>query len=284
MINELWGSFPRLLEQNINGLLDTAEPRPTKAFQLYKRCQQEDLWSGSYEEFSKILNDFFSKPRMQRRKSDVDKFLDRPMDHDVFSAFHLNFRTALVSEKEVDDLASWTHHLIRVAKKIDSEVISLDTILKTLKSITNPKPLEKAEDITFEDFCATWKKTVFASFGETFETELTTLVTELRAINSDLKQLEKASPGNLLPTLYLTPPEFEWVEAVQLAAIENKGIPKFPFAKGPSKQRLLDLERVITLYELVQMTTLPELLKHRESIRLTLLDRCQGLLKEKAAS
>lgn len=284
MIKELWGSFPRLLEQNINGLLDTAEPRPTKAFQLYKRCQQEALWSGTYEEFSKVLNEFFSKPRVQRRKSDVDKFLDRPMDHDVFSAFHLNFRTALVNEKEVDDLASWTHHLMRVAKKTESEVISLETIAKTLKSITNPKPFDKAEDITFDDFCETWKKTVFSSFGESFDREFSSLVTELRVINAELKELETASPGSAFPTLYLTQLEFDWVESVRRAAFESKEIPKFPSAKGLTKQRLLDLERVITLYELVQVTTLSELLKHRASVRLTLLDRCQSLLKEKAAS
>ncbi|MEK7355722.1 MAG: hypothetical protein AAB250_04705, partial [Bdellovibrionota bacterium] len=77
MILEMWGSFPRLIEQNVNALLDRAEPRPAKAFMLYKTCQNEGLFEGTYQQFSRSLEQFFSKPRRERRKSDFDRHLGR---------------------------------------------------------------------------------------------------------------------------------------------------------------------------------------------------------------
>ncbi|MES2856897.1 MAG: hypothetical protein V4692_13595, partial [Bdellovibrionota bacterium] len=135
MIKELWGSFPRLLEQNINGLLDGALPNSTKAFMLYKACKNDDLWNGTFDQFYSRLEEFYARPKVQRKKSDFDRFLDRPMDQEIYTGFHLNFRTALVSEKSVMDLASWTHNLIRVSKKLDSEIISLEIITQTLNYI-----------------------------------------------------------------------------------------------------------------------------------------------------
>jgi hypothetical protein len=285
MIDELWGSFPRLLEQNVNGLLDGAGPNRTKAFMLYKACKNEDLYSGDFEKFTEKLEAFYSRPKAFRKKSDFDRMLDRPMDQDVFAGFHLNFRTAHIPEKSVDDLASWAHNVIRVAKKTASAVISLEVIGQTLKSIVQPPPHAKAENIEFEDFCEAWKKTVFKFFGRNKDTELELIVKELRWINAELKAAEE-NPRKVLsfPTIYLTQTELDWANAVRSAAIDRTRAPKFPLSRGPLKQRLNELERVATLYETVRTSTLPELIKYRERIRATLLDRCENLLGERPAA
>ena len=285
MIQELWGSFPRLLEKNINELLDTAEPNPIKAFMLYKRCQQESLWNDDFRKFSKHLEDFYSRPKAQRRKSDFDRFLDRPMDSDIYSGFHLCFRTAHVSEKAVDDVASWAHNLMRVAKKMTSAVISFEIMSKTLKAIVNPLPHEKSENIEFEDFCSAWEKTVFKTHGTKHSTELKGLVAELRWANAQLKDAE-ANPRKhvSVSTIYLTQTEIDWTLAVQAAALEGSPVPKFPLSKGPQKQLLIDLERVVRLYHMVETTRLPELGHQRERIRNTILDRCEALLGDRTAA
>ena len=61
MISELWNRFPRLLENNINGLLEGARPTRMKAFHLYKTCKSDGLWKESFEEFSTHLEEFFLK-------------------------------------------------------------------------------------------------------------------------------------------------------------------------------------------------------------------------------
>jgi hypothetical protein len=280
MIDELWGSFPRLLEQNINGLLDTAEPNPTKAFQLYKACKNEDLWRENFETFSRALREFYSRPRGVRRKSEFDRYLDRPMDADVYSSFHLNFRTASVDDRAVTDLASWAHNLIRVSKKSLSAVFSLDVMTKTLRAVVMPGPLDKAENIEFDDVCDVWKKVVSREFGSAETRELNALVGELQKLNDEHRELEEASGLIPLPLLQMTPDELGWIKLVRLAALAHAKIPKPPRAHGVRKQCLKDLDRVIQLYEIVLVTALEELLKHRESTRLTLIDRCDNLLSE----
>jgi hypothetical protein len=280
MINELWGSFPRLLEQNINGLLDTAEPNPTKAFQLYKSCKNEGLWGENFDQFSRVLREFYTKPRGSRRKSAFDQYLDRPLPSDVFLEFHLNFRTAVVDDRAVTDLASWAHNLMRVSKKSLSAVMSLDVMTRTLRTIVTPGPLDKAENVEFIDFCAAWKKTVGRLFGSSEVKELDLLVVELQEINSAHRDLEEISGLIRLPLLQMTPVELDWIKMVRLAALANAKIPRVPESTTLRKHSLRGLDRVIQLYELVLVTQLPELLKHRESTRLTLIDRCNGLISE----
>ncbi|MES2964437.1 MAG: hypothetical protein V4760_11130 [Bdellovibrionota bacterium] len=279
MIREMWGSFPRLIEQNINGLLDRAEPNPQKAFMLYKTCQHEGAWEKDFRTFAHALEEFFAKPRAQRRKSDFDRHLPRPLDHSAYQAFHLNFRTAYVPDKEIEDLASWAHNLMKHGKKTESAVISLDVMIQTLRYITNPPPYEKAEQIEFEDFCRAWKKTVFQSFGARYDAEFDEILGELRTIDSELRE-QVTNPGftTSFPTLFLSEKEIEWVSAVREAAETLTTLPDYPSPQGPQKQVLLDLQRVIRLYGISYGTRLPELMRHRESVRMTILDRCAKLL------
>lgn len=281
MIKELWHSFPRLLEQKINALLEEAEPTPAKAFQLYKTCQNENLWKDTFEKFSDHLEVFFSLPRSERRKSELDQFLDRPINMVLYEEFHLNFRTGLVNGHSVLTLVSWAHNLMRLGHRTDCAVISMDVLSRTLNYITHPPFFEKAENIEFEDFCAAWKKTVFKMFGKKYDAELEHILSELRWLNTQLKIEEKAEQKNgFIPTIYLTQTEIDWTTAVQQAVVGYLEIPRFPLSRGPQKQRLVDLERTISLYRIVQTTKLPELLEHRENIRATILDRCERLLRE----
>ncbi|WP_415062149.1 hypothetical protein [Bdellovibrio sp.] len=281
MIKELLHSFPRLLEQKIDALLDEAEPSPAKAFQLYKACQRENLWMDSFEKFSEHLNHFFGLPKSERRKSDLDQFLDRPAHAALYEDFQLNFRNALVDSRAVLDIASWAHHLMRVSYKSESAVISSEVLLKTLHYITNPPLFEKSQDIKFEDFCSAWKKIVFKLFGKKYDSELHRILNELQWFNTQIKT-EETTQERFIPGIYLTQTEIDWTTAVQQAVFENAPIPKFPLSRGPQKQRLIDLERTISLYKVVQTTKLPEFIKHRDNIRATILDRCQSLLRERA--
>lgn len=283
MIKEMWHSFPRMLEQKINALLDDAEPTPAKAFQLYKSCQRENLWNESFEKFSENLLNFFSIPLSDRRKSDLDKILERPLHSGLFEDFQLNFRTALVNNKTVLDIASWAHNLMRINIKTNSVVISNDVLTKTLHYITNPPIFEKAQDITFEDFCSAWRKTVFKLFGKTYDNELSKILSELQWLNAEFKNTEPQVAGTpFCPTIYLTQTEIDWITNVQKAVGDNLAAPKFPLSKGPQKQRLIELERAIRLYKIVQTSKLPEFVQHRNNIRATILERCGTLLRERA--
>ena len=279
-MQDLWGSFPRLLEQNINGLLDHAEPNPVKAFQLYKACKNEDVWRENFDSFSKVLAAFYAKPRGTRRKSAIDQLLDRPMPSDVFQNFHLTFRTAAIEEKQISDLASWAHNLIRVSRKTINAVIGLDVMTATLKSVVNPGPLDKEENIDFDDFCGAWKKTVKTKFGDQHAEEFTQLVNELQKLNDDHHDLEEVSGLIRLPLLQITDVELEWIKLVRLSALAQSKIPKPPPQYGQRKQALRDLDRVIQLYEIVLETKIGELTKHRQSTRFTLIDRCNTLIAE----
>ena len=80
------------------------------------------------------------------------------------------------------------------------------------------------------------------------------------------------SHTNLSSVLLLAP------SATRPRAETLEKIPEYPHPGGPQKQVLLDLERVIRLYGLSYGTRLPELIRHRESVRNTILDRCRRLL------
>ncbi len=282
MIQEWWQSFPRLLEQKINSLLDDAEPCPAKAFQLYKTCQRENLCGDSYEKFSSKLSDFFARSRRDRRKSDFDRMLDRPMDSRVYEDFHLNFHNGLVNSSNVMNIVSWAHNIIRVSLKTDSVVISLDVLGRTINYITHPPIFEKSENIQFDDFCASWKKTVFQLFGKKYDSELNKIMNELKWLNTQIKEAEKENGGPIfLPNIYLNQTEIDWVEAIQKSVLKNTPIPDFPLSRGTQKPRLMDLERTSKLYKIVQTTKLPELLVHRERIHATLLDQCEKILRDR---
>lgn len=290
MISELWNRFPRLLEENINGLLEGSTPTRMKSFHLYKACKSEGLWKESFDKFAEHLDAFFVRPKFDRTKSSFDRYLNKPMDHKLFEEFYLDFRTADVNETSVYEIASWAHNIMRIQKKNietasgTSAVTSLDVLNRTLKLIVNPSFFSKARDIEFNDFSHAWKKVVFKLYGQKYDTELNTLVDELDRINVELKLTEnETSQSGLTPIIPLTQLEIDWTLAVYASAVGEKPAPKFPLSQGPNKRLLLELERVVTLYQIVQITSQTELLRHRANIRVTLLDRCDALLGRKSA-
>ncbi|MBO9667571.1 MAG: hypothetical protein J7501_12250, partial [Bdellovibrio sp.] len=191
---------------------------------------------------------------------------------------------ALVDNRSVLNLANWAHHLMRVGHKTNSAVISEDVLGKTLHYITNPPLFEKAQNIEFEDFCEAWKKIVFKLFGKNHDSEFQKIISELQWLNTQLKSEEKLErTAGFIPTIYLTQTEIDWTMAVQQAAEENLEMPKYPLSRGPQKPRLIDLYRTVQLYRIVQTTKLPEFIKHRDNIKATILDRCRGLLRDKAS-
>lgn len=272
------------MEQRINALLDEAEPNSLKAFQLYKTCQNEGLWQDSFDKFSEQIRKFFALPKAERGKSDLDAFFDRPMAADIYDSFQLNFRTAIVDSNNLHEIASWAHNLMRVNSQSNSMVISIDTLKKALHDLTHPTVFDKAEDIEFDDFCSVWKKTVAKLFGRKYNPEFNEILRQVNWLNEQLKSPDaNATPPAFFNSIYLTQTEIDWTLAVQRAVEENLPLPKFPLTKGPQKQRLVDLERAVCLYRIVQTTKLPELLVHKENIRVTILDRCAGLMRDKSA-
>jgi hypothetical protein len=280
MIKELWNSFPHLLEEKINALLDEAEPTNERAFQLYKTCQREEAWNGTFEKFSEHLNAFFSINKLERRKSHFDTYLDKPLSHYGFEGFDLDFRSGEVNAASVMNLTSWAHHLMRVGHKTESIVISEDVLGRTLQNITHPGFYEKTKDIRFEDFLIAWKSVVFKLFGKKHDPEFNKILTELRWMYSEYADTEKDARPAFIPTIYLTQTEIDWTNSVRFATENNFEIPKFPLSRGPQKQRLIDLERTISLYRIVQNSQHTDFLKHRENIRTTILHHCESLLKE----
>ena len=163
--------------------------------------------------------------------------------------------------------------------------MSLEVMAQTLRAVTQPKPLQKAEHITFEDFAEIWSRVVFRKFGESFDQEMKATLTELHTINKELREQERIATLAPEPAarMQLTRAEFEWISQVRVAAENFAEVPAHPYEGGSQKRRIMELERVISLYSIVQSTTLPELLLHRDSIRLTIIDRCEILLGLKAA-
>ncbi len=283
MIKEIWTSFPQVLEKKVNSLLDEAQPNSLKAFHLFKACQRDDLWDQDFEAFFEKIRDFFLTPNHMRSKGALDQFLLRPMSVRTFDDFRLTFRTAQIEENQIQEIADWASQIIRLSRQESTAVASKSVLLATLKKITNPTGDQKDEQITFEDFCEAWKKVVFNLFGLHKIYALNELLRELRRLKAETeKEQDQIYDDGFFPTIYLTQTEISWVIAVRESVTFDEKIPPFPLARGPQKQRLVDLERTIRLFRIVQTTHLEELLVHKRSIRLTLLDRCERLLAEKA--
>lgn len=284
MVQDSWKLFPRLIEQKINRLLDEAEPNNAKAFQLYKACKNENLWRNSFELFRLHLIDYFSQPKSDRVKSYFDNFLDRPMNRCIHDSFTLTFRTAQINYNSLTETAHWSHNMIKTNSNASDEVISTDIFIKTLQYITAPPLYEKDHDIEFEDFCIAWKKTVFTIFGNKYDAELATILKEIRWLNRIQKKPElQIEKKKFSPGIYLTQTEIDWTMSVQNAVFDYLTAPKFPLSRGPAKERLNNLERTVTLYNIIQTKKLPQLTQHLESVRSTILDQCDWLLKEKAS-
>jgi hypothetical protein len=281
MISELWSAFPHLMVEKINGLLDEAEPTPARAYQIFKECQSENLWSDGYEKFTQALQSFYSQSRVERKKSFFDRYLDRPMGMETYEKFHLTFRSALVSQKTLLDIASWAHHLTRVGFKTTCPVASEDVFTKTLQYITNPPHFEKDENINFEDFCEAWIKVVTKIYGKTYEAEFNHLLRETRWHSQQVQAIEVAASENpFIATIYLTQTEIDWVTAVYKTAAESMPVPKFPLSRGPQKQRLIELNSTMGLYKLVQSSIEPAFVNHRKMLRGKILEQCLSLLRE----
>jgi hypothetical protein len=285
MIRETRNSFPQRLENKINSLLDEAEPNSTKAFQIYKTLQREELWNESFESFSRQLNQYFQTPRPQRRKSDFDACLERPMSMEVYENFHLDFHNSRVNNKSVMGIAQWAHHNMRMRYQIDGLIVSNDVLHRTLKYITSPPRFEKSQDITFEDFTAAWKKVVFHLFGRKYDRELETVLLQINRVSEEVDNFENevtVADGGFVPGIYLTQTEIDWTMSVQLAVKGNEDTPRFPLSRGPEKMRLLELSKTISLYKIVRTTQNPDFISHREKIRSTIIELCDRLLKERA--
>lgn len=284
MIRETRNSFPHRLEVKINSLLDEAEPNPTKAFQLYKMCQREELWNESFEAFSRRLNHYYSTPRPQRRKSDFDSCLERPMSMEVYQSFHLDFHNSRVNSRAVMEIAHWAHQSMRMQYQIESLVVSNDVLHRTLKYITSPPRFGKADDITFEDFCEAWKKVVFHLYGKKFDRELETVMMQIQRATEEVDHFENevTMAEGFVPGIYLTQTEIDWTSAVLEAVQVNEEAPRFPLSRGPQKLRLLELSKTISLYKIVRTTQSPDFIAHREKIRATIIDQCERLLRERA--
>lgn len=284
MTQDTWKLFPRLIEQKINALLDEAEPNDIKAYQLYKTCKNENLWRNSFELFQLHLSDFFSLPKSERVKSYFDKFLDRPMNRIIYDGFTLNFRTSQTNQTHLTQTAKWTHQIMKNNCNTSEEIISAYVFTQTLNYITRPPAYEKDHDIEFEDFCIAWKKTVFSLFGNQYNSELEDILREIRWLNQLLKN---PAPENEItkfrPGIYLTQTEIDWTSSVQEAVFEYRIAPHFPLSKGPQKEKLINLNRAVSLYNIVLRTDKAEVKKHLESVRLTILDQSGWLMRQKAS-
>ncbi len=278
MTQNTWKLFPQLLEQKIQQLLNEAVPNQRTSFMLYKACTRENLWNDTFEKFSLHLKDFFSQPKDDRSKSYFDIFLNRPMDSRLYDGFSLTFRTGMVNAHKLLHLASWTHQQLRLNCHTESVVIADDVLGKTFRALTSPLPHEKDSDIEFEDFCIAWKKTVFKLFGKKYEHELEPILKELRWLN----EKSKAEEPKFTPTIYLTQTEIDWTEAVLYAVKEDRAADLFPLSRGPEKIRLVELQRAADLYNKVKESPWPEIKRHLENVRRTILDKCETLLRERA--
>jgi hypothetical protein len=281
MMHDMWKLFPKVMEEKINALLDDAEPNRMKCFHLYKSCQSENLWNKSYEEFRAALYDFFSLPKSERTKSRFDFNLNRPMHRTIFEMFQLDFRNAIVNSASVGHVSSWAHHMLRINTRVNSPVISLEVMKKTLNFIANPGPFDKAQDIDFEDFCGAWKRICFNLFGKRYDKDLNYVLSELQLLEHEQQQLE--SKQQHLPRIYLTQTEIDWTQAVLTAAQEYKRLPKYPLSRGPQKESLIQIEKVTQLYEFIMDSEKPDLQPYRDKVRETLVFRCDDLLKKRVA-
>lgn len=278
-MQDMWKLFPRLIEKKINALLEEAEPNRMKSFHLYKTCQNENLWTKSFEEFREQLHQFFALPPTERSKSRFDYYLNRPMHKSVYNLFELDFRNGVVNESSLQAVSNWAHHMLRINTRATSPVISLDVMKKTLNSIVNPGPFDKAQDIEFNDFCDAWKRICFTLFGRRFEADLSQVLDQLKALEQEQQLLEQNRQQ--LPRIYLTQTEIDWTEALLSAAQEATKLPKFPLSRGPQKEALVEIEKVAQLYSFVMESDKADFIPYRNRIRETLVFRCEDLLKKR---
>ncbi len=279
MMHDMWKLFPRLIEKKINALLEEAEPNRMKSFHLYKTCQNENLWNKSFEEFREQLHQFFSLPQPERSKSRFDYYLNRPMHKSIYGLFDLDFRNGVVNESALQSVSNWAHHMLRINTRTSSPVISLEVMKKTMNSIVNPGPFDKAQDIEFSDFCDTWKRICFTLFGRRFDSDLTQVLEQLKALDQEQQLLEQNR--QYLPRIYLTQTEIDWTQALLSAAQETARLPKYPLSRGPQKEALVEIEKVAQLYSLVMESDKTDFIPYRDRIRETLVFRCEDLLKKR---
>lgn len=282
MIQELWHAFPTSLEEKINHLLCRAEPSLLKSFHLYKSCKSEDLWQESFEDFCDKIAGFFAVPTQKRKKSHLDRILDRPLPQYLYSDFSLDFGNAMIDSFALAEIASWAHHLMRVRLKKESPAISYQALQESLHKLTHPQPHEKVFSVSFHDFCNVWKKTVHFLFGPNEEKLTNAIVDELQGIYASHQALvsNPVAGASSRPTIYLTQTEIQWVEDILKAVEAETSLPAFPLSRGPEKQRLCELARTLQLFKIVQTTKLPELLEHKIKITATLRSQCQNLLRD----
>lgn len=281
MIQDAWNSFPQQLTQKINGLLDDAEPNQTKAFQLFKQCQTENLWHGSFEMFSEHLTDFFKVVKSERNKSDFDRYLLRPMDFNSFDNFDLTFRSAEIAAGSVRDIASWAHHMLRLHYKNDLNVFSIEVLNQTIYDLTHPAFFEKDHDIEFEDFCISWQQSCQKLFGKQNEFLQQQVLLELRNLQQQQTNKLQKTAINTQAAIYLTQTEIFWVESIEKAVLLSEKLPRYPLTKGPEKTQLIELLKCTTLFEIAFSSELPKLVGHRQAIQETVLSRCRWLLENK---
>lgn len=280
MLKEVWSSFPQQIVQKINGLLDQAQPNSLKAYQIFKMCQSEALWDKSYSEFSFLLETFYQVPRGERTKSQMDQFLNRPMDFSCFESVHLGFRTAEIGQSEIRDIASWAHNMLRLHYEKTSSVATVECLSKTIFELTHPGFDEKDQDIDFEDFCLAWTKTVGSLYGQQFATEHQAMLTELRQLDRALKARVAQLPRPaILDRIYLTQTEIDWVQRSLQAVTAGAGVPRYPLSKGPSKIQLIDLLKWLMLWDVAKSAQAPALQDKAEKLRRYIQGECDWLLE-----
>lgn len=280
MLQETWNTFPRQIVQRINGLLDQAQPSSLKAFHIYKMCKTENLWDKSYSEFSFLLEGFYHTHPAERSKSQVDQFLNRPMDWRSYESLKLTFHTAEVHLTEVRDIAGWAHHMLRLHYEKTSEVSSIETLSRTIFSLTHPNHSEKEQDIDFEDFCEAWKEAVDKLYGKKFEAEHEMILSELRSLNHVQETQALDLPRrSLVERIYLTQTEITWVERSLEAVVKGLAMPKYPLSKGPTKNELSDLLKWLTLWEISKTVNAQAFADKIEKLRASIERECVYLLE-----
>lgn len=279
MLKEVWVTFPQQIVQKINGLLDQAQPNSVKAFQIYKMCQAESLWDKSFSEFSFLLEGFYQIPRSERTKSQMDQFLNRPIDCSSFESVHLTFRTAEINQNEIRDIASWAHNMLRLHYEKNSPICSVDTLSKTIFDVTHPGFDEKDQEIDFEDFCEAWIKAGVSLHGEKFAADYLAILSDLRNLDRTVKNRVAHLPRPaVLDQIYLTQTEIDWVEQAHEAVNAGTQMPRYPLSKGPTKLRLADLLKWLILWEVSKSSKAPAIQEKVAKLRNYILTECDWLL------
>jgi hypothetical protein len=285
MMQQLWKLFPRHLEQRLNQLLDQAVPNPTKMFQLYKTCQSENLWEENLENFAAHVNVFCSVPRNERRKSQLDSWLNRPLDRSIYENFHFTFRSVFIEPTEIRNIASWAHHLMRLNMKVQAEAISIQVLEKTFERMTQPTTFDKESDLEFSDFCETWKSVIGPNWDSKKKFELDQLLEDLYQLDVRSKNIDAQVTVSLAverTQIDLTQTELDWIIGVRRVAFVYGAMPNYPLRKGPDKKQMIELEKMVKVYNIIQLADSDELTRHRENIRATILEFCDSLLYAQA--